>query len=180
MPYPEDLAARAAIVDLLGSVWHHVPSAIERAHRWGGDWFELSTPFVRAEGARAVSVVGVIEMPLRVAGADVIAAGIHGVCTRPAHRGHGHFRAAMEEALRFADSFASVALLWTEQPAIYERFGFRRVVEEIVRVELDPPSARGERPRRLDPERDDDLALLRRALDARAPISERLATRDRG
>lgn len=180
MPYPRELAARTAIVDLLGGTWHHVPSAIARARRWGGDWFEVSTPFVRSDGERPVSVVGVIEMPLRVLGADVIAAGVHGVCTHPAHRGRGHFRSAMEEALGFVDSFASLALLWTEEPAIYERFGFRRVVEEIARVELAPIPPRGEPPRRLDPARDEDLALLRRVLATRAPVSERLATRDRG
>lgn len=180
MPYPVDPSARTAIIDLLGATWHHVPSAIERARGWGADWFEVSTPFVRCEGSRPVAVVGVLEMPLRVAGRDVVLAGVHGVCTHPAYRGRGLFRSAMEEALGFASTFSSTTLLWTEQPSIYAAFGFRRVVEEISRVGLAPPPASGTPPRILDPEREDDLALIRRALSVRAPVSDRLATREPG
>lgn len=181
MPYPDDPAARRAILDVLGSVWPHVPPSVEHAHRWGADWCEVSTPFVRWEDGRALALVGVLRLPMRVNGRDVTFAGIHGVCTRAAYRGRGLFRSAMEDALRFAErELGETALLWTEEPAIYERFGFRRAVERIATLDVDVAPERGAQARRLDPDDPADLALLRSALARRAPVSDRLATREPG
>ncbi|AKF06721.1 GNAT family N-acetyltransferase [Sandaracinus amylolyticus] len=181
MPYPADPSARTAILDLLGSVWPHVPPSVEHASRWGADWCEVSTPFVRWEDARALSLVGVLRLPMRVNGRDVTLAGIHGVCTRAAHRGRGLFRSAIDEALRFAErEIGETAILWTEEPAIYERFGFRRAFEQIATLDVDVTPVRDARSRRLDPDLDEDLALLKRMLASRAPVSDRLATREPG
>ena len=179
MSYPEDESARTAIIDLIGSVWPHVPPSLAQARAWGAEWFDVSTPFVRWDGGRPLTVVGVLRMPMRVNGRDVELAGIHGVCTRASHRGLGHFRTAITEALRFAETFSETAILWTEQPAIYEPFGFRRVQERISTLDVDaPPLAGGAR--RLDLDRPGDLELLRSMLASREPVSDRLATREPG
>lgn len=178
MPYPRDPSERRALVDLLTSAWPHVPGAIERAGAWDADWFEMSTPFARLAGPRAISVVGVIEVPLVLAGREVRVAGVHGVCTHPTHRGRGLFRDAMEEALAWIDARFETAILWTEEPAIYGRFGFREAREHLFAT-----GARGSIPeaaRRLEPEDDRDRALLTDRLRRRAPLSARLATRDPG
>lgn len=179
MPYPPDPGARTDVVDLLGSVWTHVPPSIAQALRWGADWHEVSTPFVRWEDGRALTVVGVLRMPMRVNGRDVELAGIHGVCTRASHRGLGHFRSAMREALRFAESISETAILWTADPAIYEGFGFRRAEERIATLDVDAPPIAG-KARRLDLDIAQDLELLRRMLATREPVSDRLATREPG
>lgn len=178
MPYPGDVARRRALIELLASCWPHVPEAIDRARAWGADWCSVSTPFARWAGPRAAAVVGVIEMPIRLARHDVVVAGVHGVCTHPAHRGRGLFRDAMEEALASIDARGRTAILWTEEPGIYERFGFRAVRESV--LELDARGAIPAGARRLDPDRPADLERLVARLRGRAPVSEQLASRDPG
>lgn len=181
MPYPPDPALRAEVVRLLGVVWPSIPTAIARAGRWGADWFEASTPFVEWEGARAVAHAGVVPVALAEAGRERTVAGVHAVCTAPDRRGRGLMRRAVERALAAVDARYETAVLWTEQPALYGRYGFQ-VREEL---QFEAPLAAGARraggrPRALALERADELAWLRAALARRTPVSALCAARDAG
>jgi GNAT superfamily N-acetyltransferase len=124
MPYPDDPALRVETLDLLGRIWTRLPSAVVRARGWGVDWFEVSTPFLEREHGRVVAHVGVLEIPVVLAGEAMTVAGIHAVCSHPEHRRRGHMRAAMERALAWADARHETAVLWANDPSIYGRFGF--------------------------------------------------------
>ena len=87
--------------------------------------------------------------------------------------------AAMKVALDHVDRLGLPALLTCEQPELYERYGFRRVHE--LRAWFDHPGVTASSPgKRVDMKRDTQLASLKDALTARAPVSERLAIVDEG
>lgn len=180
MPSPEDRRWRDGVVALLGAQWPRIPAAIETARRWGADWFEVSTPFVHFEGDLATAHVGVVQVHLRVEGRDRCVAGVHAVVTHPAHRGHGHFREVMEAALAWCDARFETAILWTGEPAIYERFGFRRRAESVFHGEIPSVLRDRRRSEQLSVSRPRDLETLRRLLRTRTPISDRSAARDPG
>jgi GNAT superfamily N-acetyltransferase len=164
------------IMTLLNRVWPGFARVHDQAARSGLRWDLCSTPFVHRAAGRVVSHVGVLELPLVVAGRALRAAGIHAVATDPEHRGRGHMRRLMEEALRFVDRRYDCAVLTAGSAELYRPFGFE-VVQEYRFV--GPASSRGpenrpEPARDLDPGSPPDLALLHRLLRDRAPVSRLL------
>ena len=83
------------LATLFGRVWRSLPPAAERAGALGFRWTDVSTPFVRWDGDRAIAHVGVIEVPLLLGGRRVRVGSIHAVCTDPDLRGRGHGRAVV-------------------------------------------------------------------------------------
>jgi GNAT superfamily N-acetyltransferase len=181
MAYPSDPAEREAILRLLGATWPRLARAIARAVAWGADWYRLSTPFLsRDPGGEPRSHVGVWPVELAAGGWPLAVAGIHAVCTHPAHRGRGLLRRPMVEALAWLDARWETALLWTDKPGLYQRYGFE-VREELAFVGALPPLPAGAPAGRpLDPDRPEDLPLLRGLLAGRTPVSARPAAADRG
>jgi predicted N-acetyltransferase YhbS len=146
----------------------------ERAARaMGCRWDAISTPFVRFEGDEAVAHVGLLEIPLVVAGLEQRVGGIHAVATHPERRRRGLYRSVMEEALAFADERYETLVLTTLEPHLYEPFGFASVAESRFAGAWDKAETR-ERTRLLDRDDPRDLDLLHRLLEARAPVSRRL------
>jgi GNAT superfamily N-acetyltransferase len=180
MAYPSDPSLRAAVLELFGSVWPWLPGAITLAGRWGADWYEASTPFVEREGARAVAHAGVVPVVFAAEGRELVAGGVHAVCTAPDRRGRGLMRRALERALAFADARYETVVLWTEEPALYVRHGFVARAELQFEAALARGSGRAGGGRALALDRTDDLALLRAALARRTPVSGLCAARDPG
>jgi ribosomal protein S18 acetylase RimI-like enzyme len=165
------------LLALLGRVWPRLPPAIARAEALGFSWAAVSTPFVRWEGARAVAHVGVIELPLVVGGRQRMVASIHAVCTDADRRGHGHARTLLDAALAHCRVRYGTVVLTTLIPKFYARHGFRTVAEHaFTRPVLATPSPGG---RRLT-EGPEDARLLRRLLERRAPVSQRLGSLESG
>lgn len=177
MPVPSlyaDPAERAELFRLLGTAWPALPGKLEVAARFGWPWDAVTTPFVSRADGRLVSHVGVLDLPVRLGGRERRVAGIHAVCTDPAFRRKGHYRAAMEAALAFVDARWDAAKLHTDQPWLYEPFGFRVVPQHRFRVARRGPAGRGR------PVAPSDLPELHALLARRAPMTDRLAARDPG
>ena len=170
-------AVEPRLLALLGRVWPRIPPAVARADALGFSWAAISTPFVHYEGDRAVAHVGVIELPLVIGGRQRMVGSIHGVCTDPARRGHGHARALLQAALAHCRVRYGTVVLTTLIPEFYARHhGFRGVPEHAFTRPLAAitPSAGG---RRLS-ESVEDARLLTRLLAQRTPVSERLGSLD--
>jgi ribosomal protein S18 acetylase RimI-like enzyme len=177
---PTTAAIDPSIATLLGRVWPRVPGAAARAGALGFPWAAASTAFVRREGERVVGHVGVIELPLVLAGRPVRVGSIHAVCTDPERRGRGLGAALMDDALGACEQRYETLVLTTEIPDFYVRFGFRSVREHAFARALPTASRRlppGSRPLAETP---DDVGLLRRLLAVRAPVSERLGSLEAG
>lgn len=167
------------ILELLGRVWPSFPETHRRATRHGLGWERCSTPFVHRESGRVVSHVGVLELPLVIDGQATRVAGIHAVATDPGHRGRGHVRRLMEQALAFVDARYQTAILTAGEPGIYRRFGFA-VVPEHRFLGSAPLAAAAPPARDLSWDDPADVALLHRLLRDRAPASRVLGvTRER-
>jgi GNAT superfamily N-acetyltransferase len=169
--YTDDPALLPRVLDLLGSVFPGLPEVEATARPLGLRWEETSTPFLAWEGDMPVAHVGVLEVPLVMRGKERTVGGIHAVATHPDHRGRGHYRRTMESALAHCDTRFETLLLTTDQPRLYEPFGFRVVSESRFVGELGA-SGGASGFRLLDLGRESDRALLLRLLYERAPVSE--------
>jgi hypothetical protein len=76
----------------------------------------------------------------------------------------------MSEVMRWCEDRYQTLVLTTSQPFLYEPFGFR-VMPECRFIGLLPGAREGPGLRKLDFGRPRDVALLRRALTERAPVS---------
>ena len=178
MAYPTDPSLRAGSLDLLGSIWTRLPRAVVRAQEWGANWCELSTPFVHTVDGTVVAHVGVLEIPVLLAGQVRTIAGVHAVCTRPDQRGRGYMRMCMQAALAWIDARYQTALLWANDPAIYARFGFASEAESIFVGPVKGGSVGGLCPLALDDPK--HVALLAKQLARRSPVSQWVAASDPG
>lgn len=172
--YAEDPALLGRVFELLDLAFPHdaLPARERAARALGCRWDALSTPFVRFEGERAVSHVGLLEIPLVLEGREQVVGGIHGVATHPERRRRGLYRSVMEEALAVADARYPTLVLTTEEPYLYQPFGFR-VVDEARFVGSLAKEETPARTRLLDRGKASDVALLHRLLEGRAPVSLR-------
>lgn len=184
-PVYRDPRRRGQLMALLASAFPSLPVKVDAARALGFDWDATTTPFVELADDRIVSHVGVLDVPLRLAGRAVRVAGIHAVCTLPAYRRRGFYRRAMERALAFVEPRWELAQLYTDAPELYEPFGFRVVPTR--RWEADRPAGDSSASpvvaspgpaRPIDPVA--DLPALLAALARRAPISHRYASVDDG
>jgi ribosomal protein S18 acetylase RimI-like enzyme len=169
-----------ALAALFGRVWPRLPEAAARARALGFAWTSVSTPFVRRRCERVVGHVGVIELPLVVAGRPVRVGAIHAVCTDAEQRGRGVAQALMTEALAACDRRYETVVLTTAIPAFYAPFGFRSVREHAFVRALPRASRSASSPPRVLGPGEEDLRLLRRLLAGRVPVSQRLASLEAG
>ena len=130
-------------------------------------WFDMA--------GTCIANITAFSLPLVIDGREVRAAGLQSGAVRPGHRGQGLYRDVMEAALAHcdADGFEAVALL-TDTPDLYRRYGFAPLAQS--RFAGPPPTAGKASPvRRLDIGDTADVALLRRLLGKRQPVSGRFA-----
>ncbi len=168
--------------DLLGGVWKGLPTAVARARGWGADWVAHSEAFVEVRHGQVVAHVGVMEIAATIDGREQVLAGIHAVCTHPEHRGQGLMRRTMDRALTWVDARYPSAVLWANDRAIYERFGFVARPESMFAFAPDGPSLNADASdaRQLSLGVPDDLALVRSMLASRSPVSSLCGSREPG
>lgn len=178
-----DVESRRSAYALLDTSFRGLSERIAIAAELGAAWHEVSTAFVAFVDGEAVAHTGVIEIPIVIAGRPRKVAGVHAVCTRPEHRGRGHARAVITEALHYVDSRYDLAILTAGVPDIYTRFGFRPVAETV--FDMTPSSrpavaVRADMARRLSQHDSVDLRVIHRLLAAREPVSNVVASIDPG
>ena len=127
---------------------------------------------------RCVANASVSALPLIVEGRLVDAMGVQSVAVRPELRGRGLFRDLMQRVLAWCDELSPLVLLTTTNPDLYHRFGFRVVPEHRI-VGAAPPPKRGIRPARSLGLKA-DIALVKRSLDRRVPVSDLVGLRHHG
>ncbi len=179
----DDPIARESLMRLFDIAWPQLRGAIAGAHAFGVEWADSTRPFVRFEDGRAVAHVGVLAIPMIIAGRKRTVAGVHAVVTDPAYRGRGYARDLLTEACAFIDQQFDGALLCAVDPNVYVRHGFRALSECISAAGVRRPvHSRGvaQAARRLSPSIETDRALLLRLLHTRSAVSNTIASLDAG
>lgn len=178
-----DERVRARVYDLFDTSFDRLSKRIRIAESFGALWHEVSTAFIRtarAGGGAPVAHVGVIEIPMMIAGHRRLVAGVHAVCTHPDHRGQGHARAALTQALNWIDARYDLAILTTEIADFYAQFGFRTVPESVFEIGSLRARGRAAPSRPVDEADGRDLDRVWRLLSRREPVSNVLASLDSG
>lgn len=171
----------ARLRGLLETAWPGVSDSIARAESIGVRWRALSTAHFAPNGSPPVAHAGVLDLPWVVNGTPRKVGGIHAVCTHPLFQGRGFMRAVMGSALAQCDAEFETVALFTIEPALYRRFGFRVVPQVVYElVERLPPPGSIECCRNLCADSPEDVEFLRRALAEREIVSKRLAISNRG
>jgi GNAT superfamily N-acetyltransferase len=145
----------------------------QQARKLGAAWEDASTPFARFhEDGSLITHVGVLEIPMRLMGQNIIVGGIHAVCTHPEFRRRGYYREVMTEALDYCDRDRNypTLILTTSQPELYQPFGFRVIQEHSFTTKCNSSGGISGW-RLLDINNTNDINLLHRLLETRAPIS---------
>ena len=92
-------------------------------------WREEATHFVIANGKQLISYASVVWVELSCNGITYRCGGLGSMMTFPAFRGKGYggqvARAATDYIL--AEPSADIALLWTEHPDFYSRYGWEAI-----------------------------------------------------
>lgn len=171
LSFQADPRLSARLFNLLEDVFPGVSAGAQRARQIGAAWEDASIPFVWEKDGVVVAHAGLLEVPLKLMGQDVRAAGVHAVCTRPEYRRRGYCRSLIEELLAFAEGRYETLFLTTDQPGLYTPFGFRVLGEHLfVAAAGSPGNPAGARPLNLS--QDGDRALLLQLLARRDPVSE--------
>jgi N-acetylglutamate synthase-like GNAT family acetyltransferase len=144
----------------------------EQAKKIGAAWEEASTPFARFdENGNLIAHVGVLKIPMRLMGKDVIVGGVHAVCTHPDYRRRGYYREIMNEVLDYCDKHYNTLVLTTSNPEYYQPFGFRCIQEHSFTAKINSPGGVNGI-RLIDINNISDVHLLHRLLETRAPVSD--------
>ena len=172
--YAADPAGRAALADLLREIFDLDLTPLSRlGDKEMGGWDPGCTPFSYfSDDGRCIANVTAFAMPLMLNGRRIKACGVQSVAVRKAWRGKGLFRDLMLRALAWCDARGPLTLLSSAAPELYTPFGLRGYAQHSV---IGPPAAASRRAataRPLSLQRDEDIALLRRLLRGRAPVSE--------
>jgi predicted N-acetyltransferase YhbS len=133
------------------------------------------------EAGHCVANLTAFPMPLIVEGRPVHAHGLQSGAVRPEWRGRGLYRDVLGRALGWCEAQGSeLVLLMTSNPDLYTKAGFRMLAQHRF-VTAPPPYFGTTVPAQpVDLTLPADLALVRRLLVGRAPVSQRLAVRGHG
>ena len=168
--FSADKARAASYAKLVEDVFAYAPS---RPPAPDPNW-EILAYF--DAGGSCVAGIEIGELSLVLDGADGTATAIRLACVAPSHRGQGLFRKLMQGALRLCDERAGAAptLLYTEDDALYTRFGFVPLAQHAF-VGASPRAGAIEAARSLD--RAEANALIDGLASVRAPVSLHCAVR---
>ena len=100
-----------------------------------GFWNPLYCPYSLFKRNQAVANVSVIPMKWIIKGEIVDAAGIQSVMTLPSERKKGYMTRLMNVVLKDLSKYPYV-FLQTENPGLYERYGFKKIEEQILIIEM--------------------------------------------
>lgn len=150
-----------------------ISAALLRDFYSQGFWDPSYCPYTFFDGDTAVANASRFELPIRVHGRPVLAAGIQSVMTLSTYRHRGLMSRLMERLLEDVDTRYPLSLLFTENPALYQKFGFRVIPEVRFRTSVMDSTPKTRSPlRRLDAAEPADAALLADRLQRATPLSD--------
>lgn len=138
----------------------------------GYRWSDVSAPTLILDGDGPITHIGLLDIPVVIDDQPALVGGVHAVCTRPDRRKQGYFRQAMTDLLERIDGRYHALVLFTDEPGIYTRFGFRVEPEYATTFDLNARGTPG-RIKRFDVMEAGGPARLISMFTGRTPVSNR-------
>ena len=166
--YFADPAGWKALADLLQDTFHIDIRALDNL----GGMEPSSMPFAWFDETGVCAAnFSAFSMPTMVNGKPRKVAALQSGAVRPEHRGKGLYRDLMQRAFAWIDAEQfELSILYTDKPAMYEPYGFKTVPLHKFTGPAPLPGA-AVPARLLSMDDQDDVALLTRYINSRAPGS---------
>ncbi|MFI4937932.1 MAG: GNAT family N-acetyltransferase [Candidatus Berkiellales bacterium] len=160
---------------LIDSCFPGIKPLADRGRSHNAYWDKSSIPFIIKQEGVIAAHLGLLPFEVLVEGSSYHAAAVHGICTQEAHRRKGYFRQLMIEALDYIEHHYDLSFLFTDQPELYEQFGFKITDEYDFIYEISAPSKQANLLRNIDLDDPNDLALMQDLYLNRLPLSKRFS-----
>ncbi|HXH54269.1 MAG TPA: GNAT family N-acetyltransferase [Gammaproteobacteria bacterium] len=171
--YAKDPELFERCINLINGIFPGCKEFALNGIKYMASWSEGSTPFIIEEQGEIIAHAGVWPITLMLNGKKHHSALIHGVCVKPEHRGKGHFKQLMQEAMRYADHNFDSYLLFTDKPYLYKNYPCKIMLPEydfmLTQNIKFPSKASDLRILNLDDKK--DLNIMHHLLCDRVPLS---------
>ncbi len=127
--YAVEPALYEECLTLMDSCFPGIKAIADLGRSHNAYWDRSSTPFIVRHEQDLIAHLGILPFDFIIQGKPYRGGAIHGVCTKEAFRRKGHFKSLMTEALRYVAQHYDFAILFTDQPYLYEPFGFKKLTE---------------------------------------------------
>lgn len=164
--YAKDGELFSRTLNLIDSIFPGAKRMIARGQELGANWQTASIPFLIEKNNQLIAHLGIVPITIRMNHVTHQTAALHAICVKPNFRGQGHFKALMHEALEYLQTHFDSTILFTENPALYQPFGYHVVPQYDFVVEHHDVAAPDDlRPLYL--EQPQDLRLFKQLLRER-------------
>ncbi len=175
--YADNPSDRERLYPLFETVFD-IPASLLQDFSARGYWDPTYRPYTFLDGGQAIANASYFALPLVVQGASITVAALQSVMTHPQWRGRGLMTQLMVRLLDDIDRRYDAALLFTENPSLYEKYGFETTPEVLFTapvqpVPLNPPHCLY----RIDPFSEQIGALIANLWSHHTPISREFAPR---
>lgn len=168
---PLSVAHREALYPLFEQVFG-IPAHLLKDYYDRGFWNPDYCPYTLFRDGQAIANVSVIPMKWMINGEVVHSAGIQSVMTSPAERGKGYMKKLMNLVLEEVQEKYSLVFLQTENPDLYENYGFSKVEEHIFTTDAHQQTEAGKGSLiKLDPFKEKDLSIINSCIAEQKPNS---------
>lgn len=168
--YAQDPALYEKCMNLLDSCFPGIKAIADKGRNHDAYWDKSSTPFIITKQGELIAHLGVLPFEMLINQKTYHGAALHGICTKEAYRRKGYFRQLMTEALSYVTSHFDFAFLFTDQPFLYEQFGFK-VVKEVDFIYDFHAKPTRDRIRQLNLDNKHDLNIFQSTYLNRLPLS---------
>ncbi|MBS0288592.1 MAG: GNAT family N-acetyltransferase [Proteobacteria bacterium] len=171
--YALDSTLYEQCMTLLDACFPGVKAMADEGRTYNAFWDKSSIPFIIRQEQEIIAHLGLLPFSFIIQGKSFQAAAMHGICTKKEFRKKGYFKELMTQALKFTQEKYDFSFLFTDQPYLYEKFGFRVLAEYDFVYHFSSKEQTGKKSkiREISLANPDDLRLMHSLCFNRIPIS---------
>ncbi|MBS0288342.1 MAG: GNAT family N-acetyltransferase [Proteobacteria bacterium] len=169
--YASDPTLYEECLTLLDSCFPGIKTIADKGRTHNAYWDKASIPFIVRQNQQLIAHLGILPFHFIIQGKHYKAAALHGICTKVEFRRKGYFRQLMNEAMQYTSEHYDFSFLFTDQPYLYEPFGFKVVAEYDFIYDFSFKKDQNLTLRKLDLDNPNDLEIMQSLYLKRQPIS---------
>lgn len=173
--YSKDPFLYEQCLTLIDSCFPGIKALANKGRTHNAYWDKSSIPFIVKQDQEVIAHLGLLPFHVLVESSPFNASAIHGICTKVEHRRKGHFKQLMLEALHYSEQHFDFSFLFTDQPDLYEPFGFKIIDEYDFEYDFPIQNKKQNNLRKLNLDNQQDLNLLQELYLNRLPHSNRFS-----